>query len=199
MKNYFIIILIISAISLLFYSKKQSRKINMLENNQEVLLDSVQHYIVKDSLNAATTEKLQLSINQLEKYRTEDLDIINELRLSKSSLQQYISSSLENKVTITTPVRDSIIYLDTIQKIEAKSFDFKSEWTDVKGIVYDDSIHLEIFNREALIITQSYVKKKLWFIKLPIWLFGYKTEKIDVVSKNPNTKIQSVEFIKITK
>ena len=68
---------------------------------------------------------------------------------------------------------------------------------DVEGYIIRDSLSMNIANREALLITESLEKKKFWFIRLPIWLFGYKNKRLDVVSRNPNTQIQSVEYINV--
>lgn len=196
MKNYLIGFLALTLIASAFLLHKTNKKLSLTENNQEVLLDSIKNYKIADSLNAASINALQLSIKQLNKYRTEDISIIKKLKVSNSELQQYITTQLESQKSITTRVHDTIIIYarDTIQI--AKAFDYKSKWADVNGYLLNDSLRINISNRESLLISQSKVKKKFWFIKLPIWLFGYKTEKIDVVSKNPNTVIQSIEFVK---
>ena len=67
------------------------------------------------------------------------------------------------------------------------------------GYLANDTINLNIVNREELLIAESFVKKRFIGIKLPIWLFGYKTKSVDVVSKNPNTEIKNLEYIQIYK
>ena len=189
------ILIVIVGISM--YENSVIRKqLQTAENNQSVLLDSVHKYKVQDSLNAVSISALMLSNGELKKYRAEDKQIIDKLKAEKSTLQQYIKHSTVTNVEVKAVVKDSIIHVrDTI--LCAKAFEYKSKWTDVNGYLLNDSAYLKIANRESLIISQSRVKKKFWFIKLPVWLFGYKTEKIDVISLNPNTQITDIEFIKI--
>ena len=87
--------------------------------------------------------------------------------------------------------------IDTIIVDSAKYFKYNSKWTDIEGYIMQDSLSMSIANREALLITESLEKKKFWFMRLPIWLFGYKNKRLDVVSRNPNTQIQSVEYINV--
>ena len=96
-------------------------------------------------------------------------------------------------------MRDTIIVelQDTILVDSAKYFKYNSKWTDVEGYIAQDSLSMSIANRETLTTTESLEEKKFWFIRLRIWLFGYKNKRLDVVSKNPNTQIQSVEYINI--
>ena len=58
-----------------------------------------------------------------------------------------------------------------------------------------DTINLNIINYDELLITESLQKKKFLFFRLPISIFGYKRKVLNVISKNPNTKITSAEYI----
>lgn len=161
-----------------------------LNNNIEVLYDSVVHYKVADSLNAAKVAELQLSEKKLLRLYNEDRVLIKQLT-KKAKLQTVEKIKAVMHDTITVELRDTLL-LDS-----AKYFKYNSKWTDVEGYVMQDSLSINIANREALLITESIEKKKFWFIRLPIWLFGYKNKRLDVVSRNPNTQIQSVEYINV--
>ena len=58
---------------------------------------------------------------------------------------------------------------------------------------------MQIRNIESLKTIESKKKKKFLFFKLPIWLFGYKSKQLDIVSLNPNTTIEYIEYISVTK
>ena len=58
-----------------------------------------------------------------------------------------------------------------------------------------DTINLNIINYDELLITESLQKKKFLFFRLPTSIFGYKRKVLNVISKNPNTKITSAEYI----
>lgn len=160
----------------------------LLHNNQEVFIDSIQKYKVTDSLNAAKVNQLQLTNNELKKYLEDDAQLIKKLKADKP--ETIIKTETKTEYKIKTKIE----YLDTI-----KTFKHHSKWIDVIGLLDKDSVNLQIKNREELLLVESKQKKKFLFIKLPIWLFGYKTKSLDVVSKNPNTEITNIEYIQIHK
>lgn len=183
------ILIAVSVVSI--YNNNKLRKNNdVLRNNIETLYDSVTHYKIADNLNAAKVTELQFSKKELLRLYNEDKVLIEQL--TKAAKLQTVEK-------IETVMRDTIIVelQDTILVDSAKYFKYNSKWTDVEGYIAQDSLSMSIANRESLIITESLEKKKFWFIRLPIWLFGYKNKRLDVVSKNPNTQIQSVEYINI--
>lgn len=169
-----------------------------LTNNQTVLLDSMQTYKVADSLNVAKINVLELSLSDYKRYREEDAALIKKLKANKLSAATSINTT--TTTDIKTPVKDSIIYKDRVVPIDTvKQINYDSKWTSVHGYLANDTINLNIVNREELLIAESFVKKRFVGIKLPIWLFGYKTKSVDVVSKNPNTEIKNLEYIQIYK
>lgn len=185
-------ILILIAVSVVsIYNNNKLRKNNdALRNNIETLYDSVTHYKIANNLNAAEVTELQFSKKELLRLYNEDKVLIEQL--TKAAKLQTVEK-------IETVMRDTIIVelQDTILVDSAKYFKYNSKWTDVEGYIAQDSLSMSIANRESLIITESLEKKKFWFIRLPIWLFGYKNKRLDVVSRNPNTQIQSVEYINV--
>lgn len=196
----FTAIAIISIVALLAYEyvsnlQKENKR---LANNQVVLLDSVHFYKTADSLNAAKVNVLELSLSDYKKYREEDAALIKKLKAGKLSSSTNVEAT--NTSSITTQIRDSIVYKDNFIPIDTlKQIVYDSDWTTARGYITNDSLYLRIVNREHLLITESLVKKKFLFFKLPVKLFGYKTKRLDVISKNPNTKITNLEFIQIYK
>lgn len=164
------------------------------KQNQETLLDSLEYYKTLDSLNTVRIGSLTLSLEDYKKYRAEDYNIVNSAaKHEKLSSVNTVSSETSN--SIITVLRDTVrdtIYADTI-----KAFSYKSKYTDVNGLIFPDSIKIDIHNREELIVMQSIEKKKFLGIRLPIWLFGQKRVNVRVVSKNPNTQIINSEFVNI--
>lgn len=185
----FLVLVAIYAISI--YDNNKLRKSNKaLHNNIEVLYDSSVHYKVVDSLNAAKVAELQFSEKELLRLYNEDKVLIEWLT-KKAKLQTVEKIETVMHDTITVELRDTLFVDST------KYFKYNSKWTDIEGYIMRDSLSMNIANREALLITESLEKKKFWFMRLPIWLFGYKNKRLDVVSRNPNTQIQSVEYINV--
>ena len=196
----FLAIVIFIALSIFCakYIGNLQRENKRLANNQAVLLDSMQTYKVADSLNVAKINVLELSLSDYKKYREEDAALIKKLKADKLSAATSINTT--TTTDIKTSVKDSIIYKDRVVPIDTvKQINYDSKWTSVHGYLANDTINLNIINREELLIAESFVKKRFIGIKLPIWLFGYKTKSVNVVSKNPNTEIKNLEYIQIYK
>lgn len=189
-----IVLIVVAIIALVFaFSKIHSLKEEnaRLKTNQETLLSDIEQYKIADSINVARVGELSLSLDEHKKYRAEDAKLIKKLKADKLE-------AINNVRTETKIEKELVAIHDTIyEQIPLRAFDYKSKWTDVSCVIMPDSVLLDITNREELIITESYQKKRFWFIKLPAWLFGYKSKKIDIISKNPNTEVTGAEFITI--
>lgn len=173
---------------------------NRLSNNQETLLTENEHYKIRDSLNVSKTNQLELKLSELKKYKSEYTQLVKDLNIKNSQLEQIISVNAETITNLKAMLRDSI-RLDTVSNIidTLKCFEYKSKYTDVSGCINKDIIDMQIRNRESLKAIESKKKKKFLFFKLPIWLFGYKSKQLNIVSLNPNTTIEYIEYISVTK
>ena len=193
LNKYLVIYSVILSVALFgFYQYQKKLKIENLayRQNVTVLMDSVAHYQVNDSLNASQIGELQLKLSEYKKYRKEDTDLIKKLRADKP--QTIVKTKTETKYKIKTELRDSVIYKDTL-----KAINYSSYWTDLHGFISKDTIQINIANREELVLVESLQRKKFLGIKLPGWLFGYKQKTLDVVSKNPNTTITDIEYVNL--
>ena len=185
---YIIAIIILVACYISFNHLKNENK--RLKANQETLLDSVKSFKVSDSLKAITVCNLELSLKQYKKYHADDAILIKQLKGQKPEVA--IKPSVQTEYKVRTELKDSIIYKDTLKTIL-----YKSKWNYISGFVDKDTINLNIINYDELLITESLQKKKFLFFRLPISIFGYKRKVLNVISKNPNTKITSAEYITI--
>lgn len=193
LNKYLVIYSVILSVALFgFYQYQKKLKIENLayRQNVTVLMDSVAHYQVNDSLNASQIGELQLELSEYKKYRQEDTELIKKLRADKP--QTIVKTKTETKYKIKTELRDSVIYKDTL-----KAINYSSYWTDLHGFINKDTIQINIANREELVLVESLQRKKFLGIKLPGWLFGYKQKTLDVVSKNPNTTITDIEYVNL--
>lgn len=178
---------------------------NRLLSNQEILLTQKQTtmaesqaYKVSDSLNAAKVSELQFTLKEYKKYRAQDLQLIEQLKVKKSDLQKVIDSQTETINNLSAKLNDSI-RIDTATNVvdTLKCFDYKSKWTDVSGCIdlRHDSINLQIKNRESLKIVETVVYKRfLGFL----WKTNkVKDRQVDVVSENPHTTITNLDYVSI--
>ena len=210
MKKIIIKIVIIAvaviALVLAFHKIHRLKEENArLLSNQEILLmqkqtimAKSQAYRVSDSLNAAKVSELQFTLKEYKKYRAQDLQLIEQLKVKKSDLQKVIDSQTETINSLSAKLNDSI-RIDTVTNTAdtLKCFDYKSKWTDVSGCIdlKCDSINLQIKNRESLKIVETVVYKRfLGFL----WKTNkVKDRQVDVVSENPNTIITNLDYVNI--
>jgi hypothetical protein len=154
-----------------------------LKNNQLALFTENNNYKLRDSLNAMSITQLELKLSELEKYRQNDLQLIKDLKISKSSLERIIDINTQSINRYKALLRDSVVRDTIINRIDTiKCFNYKSIWTDISGCIHKDTTYLQIKNRESLTAVESLEKKKFWFVKLPISIFGYKNRKLDIIS-----------------
>ena len=201
-----IIAVAILAFVLAFHKIHKLKEENIrLLGNQEILLTEKQSimaksqtYKVSDSLNAAKASELQFTLKEYKKYKAQDLQLIEQLKVKKSDLQKVINSQMQTINSLSARLNDSV-RIDTITNIidTLKCFDYKSKWTDVSGCIdlKHNSVSLQIKNRESLKIVETVVYKRflgfLWKIN------KIKNRQVDVVSENPNTIIANLDYVNI--
>ena len=167
------------------------------KSNTETLLQNVEHYQTKDSLNAVTVGVLQLKLSEFEKYRADDAALIKTLQTKNRNLQAVTTAQTETINELRGTVRDSIVYLpgDTVTTV-LRCVDIVDEWFELHGCAKPDgSFTGTHINRDSLLIAATVKYKRflgfLWKTR------KVRSRKIDAVSKNPNTDILGVEYIEI--
>lgn len=201
-----IIAVAILALVLAFHKIQKLKEENIrLLSNQEILLTEKQSmmaksqtYKVSDSLNAAKVSELQFTLKEYKKYRAQDLQLIEQLKVKKSDLQKVINSQIQTINNLSAKLNDSIRVDTIVDKTDTlKCFDYKSKWTDVSGCIdlKRNSISLQIKNRESLKIVETVIYKRfLGFL----WKTNkIKNRQVDVVSENPNTTITNLDYVSI--
>ena len=188
-------------IAFLFIKTSNLTKENArLQNNQSILLSEnnaliaeSQKYKTSDSLNAIKVNELRLTLEEYKKYRSDDLALINRLKVDKREMQKVIDLQARTIDDLSAPLHDTIVIYKG-SEISAKAFSYKSQWTDVDGVVnlQSDSVSLSIKNRESLVIVESVKYKRflgfLWRTK------RIKSRSVDIVSRNPNTEIVDADY-----
>lgn len=167
------------------------------KSNTETLLQDVEHYQTKDSLNAATVGVLQLKLSEFEKYRADDAKLIKTLQTKNRDLQSVATAQLQTINELRGAVRDSIVYLqgDTVTTV-LRCVDITDPWFELHGCATPAGDFTGTFvNRDSLLIAATVKYKRflgfLWKTR------KVRSRKIDAVSKNPNTDILGVEYIEI--
>ena len=206
MKKYLIIAAIALAVAAVVTIWVQRSRINQLtgerdkyRTNTETLLQDVSRYQTKDSLNAARVGVLELKLSEFEKYRASDAELIKTLQTKNRELERVTTTQMETINELRATVRDSVVYLlgDTVTTI-LRCVDIVEPYFELHGCTTPAGVFTGThINRDSLLIAETVQYKRFWG-------FLWKTKKIknreiDVVSKNPSTRILGVEFVTIEK
>lgn len=205
MKKYLIwaaIAMVVAAVATIWVQRTKIEKLtderNRYRGNTETLLQDVETYKTKDSLNAAKVGVLELKLSEFERYRASDAELIKTLQTKNRDLERVTTTQMETINELRATVRDSIVYLpgDTVTTV-LRCIEYSDKWVDFDGCIKNNTFSGKIITRDSLLITETVQYKR--------WLgFLWKTKKIknreiDVISRNPHTKIMGVEYIEIEK
>lgn len=202
MKKYLILAAIILAVAAAFWAqhakiKRLTEERDRYRSNTEILLQNVETYQTKDSLNAAKVGVLELKLSEFEKYRTSDAELIKTLQTKNRDLEAVTTAQMETIIELRGIVRDSIVYLpgDTVV---LRCVDISDPWFSLKGCTTPDGEFTGTFiNRDSILIAETVQYRRflgfLWKTK------KIKSREIDIISRNPHTKIIGVEYIEIEK
>lgn len=205
MKKYLIIAAIALAVSAVVTIWVQRSRINTLtgerdkyRTNTETLLQEVSRYQTKDSLNAAKVGVLELKLSEFEKYRASDAELIKTLQTKNRELEALTSAQSQTIIDLRGTVRDSLVYVDRVVVDTLRCITAADKWFSFDGCVNRKNEFTGTFiNRDSILIAATVEYKRflnfLWKTK------KVKNREIDVVSKNPHTKIMGVEYIEIEK
>lgn len=178
--------------------KRLTEERDRYRSNTEILLQDVKTYQTKDSLNAIKVGNLELSLAEYKKYRADDLALIKTLQTKNRDLERVTTTQMETINELRATVRDSVVYLpgDTVTTV-LRCIEYSDKWVDLDGCIINNTFSGKIITRDSLLIAETVQYKRflgfLWKTK------KIKNREIDVVSKNPATKILGVEFVTIEK
>ena len=164
------------------------------KGNTETLLSDVETFRVRDSLNAARVQSLELTVKEYERFRADDAALIKSLKAKNRDLSAANKTQSETIIELQTIPRDTVIIRDSVQ-VPAVAVHCGDEWFDFDGLLTKDTFTGTLVNRDSLLIAETVKYKR--FLG-----FLWKTKKIDnreleCLSKNPHTKIVGLEHIVI--
>lgn len=164
------------------------------KTNTEVLVSDAKQYKINDSLNAARIESLQFTIREYEKFRADDAAIIRQLTSKNRDLQGVVKNQSEQIYQLSAFVRDTVVIVRDSIIVPAQSVRCGDEWYSFEGILANGEFSGKMETRDDILVAES--------VKYRRFLgFLWKTKRIekfqvDVVSRNPHSKITDVEHVR---
>lgn len=188
-----IVILCLGTIAILSWQlDKESKERQRLKRNHSVLLrDSIDRYKAKNNLMVASIEQLELTVSELKQSRTELMREIKNMRIKPKRVISVSETATRTEVAIKSPIRDTI-YIDSGKVRKVKQFNWSDHWTQVNGIITNDSVAINYKSVDTLVQVLHIERRKFLFIQ-----WGVKAIRQSVMLKNPNAQIVSTEYIKI--
>ena len=165
-------------------------------NNTETLLSDVETYRVRDSLNAARVQSLELTVKEFERFRAADAALIKQLKARNRDLAAINKTQSETIIELRAAPRDTFIVRDSIP-IPAVSVHCGDAWFDFSGVLTRDEFTGKLEHRDSLLLVETVQYKRfLGFL----WRTNkVKNRQLDCVSKSPHNSIKGLEYIVIEK
>ena len=157
-------------------SKESERK----DGTINALMDTVTVYKVRDTLNIASKAVLNLTIDEINKYRAEDL----KLR----------PKDVESLAKVSTETKDTIPKHKWVPSEEVPGcLEYVDKWATITACFSDSMVMYTFRDSLAMIVHRVPKRRFLW------WRWGTKGYKVEVVNFNPKSTIKFNEFVRVPK
>lgn len=179
--------------------RHQAGTITDLDQNVNYITKTAKAYKVKaegkDSLNALSIQKLNLDVKRYLDYRQKDVRLISDLGLKLKRAKSVVTSQAKTIYDLKSNVRDSIVYRDSIRVDTLRCIEQITPWYSFSGCIYPgDVFEGSMTSIDSLVYIEHIIPKRFLFIR-----WGVKERRQEIISKNPDTKILSAEFISLKK
>ena len=191
MKRYILIIILVIIIFFLSRSLHRQRQENdRLSSNQTALFQDISYYRTRDSLSAASVERLTLTKKELEQNCEALARDIKDLKIKLKREQSVSQARIETEHIIRTVVRDSLIVRDRVDTLQC--IDYHDNYLTLSGCIEHNHFSGHIMSRDTLLQVIHRVPHRWWFIK-----WGTKAVRQEIVSKNPHTHVVYSRYIEL--
>lgn len=161
------------------------------ENTAALLTDS-RAYAVRDSLSAAKVQALELTLAEYNRFRVNDLALIEDLDLRVKDLSAVNAAQSRTILLLRSIPRDTLIVRDSIP-IRARSVHCGDAYYDFDGLMTPEEFTGQVAIRDSLLIVESVEYRRflgfLWRTR------RVKSRQMDVINRNPHTRILDIEHI----
>lgn len=193
------VVILAAAISVIWANRTIGRltaERDKYRNNTETLLSDVETYRVRDSLNAARVQSLELTVKEFERFRAADAALIKQLKTRNRDLAAVNKTQSQTIIELQAAPRDTFIIRDSIQ-IPAVSVHCGDAWFDFTGVLTRDEFTGKLEHRDSLLLVETVQYKRfLGFL----WRTNkVKNRQLDCVSKSPHNSIIGLEYVVIEK
>lgn len=200
MKKYLILaaVAIVAALAVIWADRKIEQltaERDRYAGNTAALLSDIERYRVRDSLNAARVQSLELTVKEYERFRADDAALIKQLKQRNRDLAAVNKTQSQTIIDLrATPVDTVVLVRDSIIT-PAVAVHCGDAWYNFDGILTKDEFTGKMEHRDSLLLVESVrYKRFLWWKTKRI-----KDRQLDCVSKSPHNSIIGLEYVVIEK
>lgn len=163
------------------------------EQNSDALLSDMKRWRVDSATMATDVKTLRLTVDEFERYRSNDLAKIKEMGIKIKHLEAAAKHDVEVDAPIHAAVRDSVVIRDSVA-VRVQTVSMVNPFIQMHGIIERDSligsVHLPVTLRQAV-----------WIEYKRRWLFWKKVKAVHqvITTDNPYVEVKYSEFIHIQK
>ena len=202
MRKYLILaaVAIVAALAFIWADRKIEQltaERDRYAGNTAALFSDVERYRVRDSLNAARVQSLELTVKEFERFRADDAALIKQLKQRNRDLSAVNKTQSQTIIDLRAVPKDTVVLVRDSLIIPAIAVHCGDAWFDFSGILADKEFTGTLTNRDSLVIAET--------VKYRRFLgFLWRTRKVEdrqlnVVSRNPHTEIMGIEHVVIEK
>lgn len=194
----FAVVAIVAALAVIWADWKINRltaERDRYAGNTAALLSDVERYRVRDSLNAARVQSLELTVKEYERFRADDAALIKQLKQRNRDLAAVNKTQSQTIIDLrATPVDTVVLIRDSIIT-PAVAVHCGDAWFDFSGVLTDKEFTGKLEHRDSLLLVESVrYKRFLWWKTKRV-----KDRQLDCVSKSPHNSIIGLEHVVIEK
>ena len=163
--------------------------------NTAALLSDVERYRVRDSLNAARVQSLELTVKEYERFRADDAALIKQLKQRNRDLVAVNKTQSQTIIDLRAVPRDTVVLVRDSIITPAVAVHCGDAWYNFDGLLTKDEFTGKMEHRDSLLLVESVrYKRFLWWKTKRI-----KDRQLDCVSKSPHNSIIGLEYVVIEK
>ena len=200
MKKYLIMAAaaIVAVLAIIWAYKKIERltaERDRYAGNTAALLSDIERYRVRDSLNAARVQSLELTVKEYERFRADDAALIKQLKQRNRDLAAVNKTQSQTIIDLRAVPRDTVVLVRDSIITPAVAVHCGDAWYNFDGILTKDEFTGKMEHRDSLLLVESVrYKRFLWWKTKRI-----KDRQLDCVSKSPHNLIIGLEYVVIEK
>ena len=200
MKKYLILaaVAIVAALAVIWADRKIERltaERDRYAGNTAALLSDIERYRVRDSLNAARVQSLELTVKEYERFRADDAALIKQLKQRNRDLAAVNKTQSQTIIDLRATPKDTVVMVRDSIITPAVAVHCGEAWYNFDGILTKDEFTGKMEHRDSLLLVESVrYKRFLWWKTKMV-----KDRQLDCVSKSPHNSIIGLEYVVIEK